>query len=115
MVFLAQMIPFSASSIISIAISIGFSAATVWLSAQLVTGSASLKGALIFSVLAYIVLYFLVFIPIPSIPFVSLTILIEVLLKSLFAMKFFNTDFRKGISIAGVQTLFGFMLIIPYF
>jgi len=70
---------------------------------------------LIFSVLTYVVLIFLAYIPIPTVPIVSLTILIEVLIKSLFAMKFFNTDFRKGISIAGVQTLFGFMLIIPYF
>jgi hypothetical protein len=114
MVFLAQLIPLSTGSIIPFIINIMFSAITVWLSAQLVTGSASLKGALIYSMLTYVVFIFLAFIPIPSIPFVSIMVVIEVLIKSLFAMKFFDTDFRKGISIAGVQTLFGFMLIIPF-
>jgi hypothetical protein len=114
MVMLAQLIPFSTSSIIPFIINIVFSAITVWLSAQLVTGRAELKGALLYSVLTYVVFIFLAFIPIPSIPFVSVLVVIEVLIKSLFAMKFFNTDFRRGISIAGVQTLFGFMLIIPF-
>ena len=115
MVFFAQIIPFSPNAIVSIILNVVFSAVTVWLSAQLVTGGASFKGALIFAALSYVTLMFMGFIPIPTIPFINLVILIEVLLKSLFAMKFFNTDFKQGISIAGVQTLLGFILVIPYF
>jgi len=114
MVFLAQVIPFSIGNIYSIVISILFSALTVWLSAQLVTGRATIQGAFLFSLITYFVLIFLRVFPIPSIPFISLTIAVEVLIKSLIATKLFNADFRKGISIAGVQTLFGFMIIIPF-
>jgi hypothetical protein len=114
MVFLAQVIPFSIDSIISIAITIAFSALTAWLSAQIVAGRATLQGAALFSILTYVVLLFLRYIPIPSIPFVSVMVVAEAVIKSLLAMKFFYTDFKGGLSITAVQMLIGFMLIIPF-
>jgi hypothetical protein len=114
MVFLAQVIPFSVNSIIPIAISIAYSALTAWLSAQIVAGRASMQGAILFSLLTYIILIFLVYIPIPSIPFISVMIVAEAVIKSLLAMKFFYTDFRGGLSITAVQMLIGIMLVLPF-
>jgi hypothetical protein len=116
MVFLAQVIPFSLSpsSIISIVVTIAFSALTAWLSAQIVVGRATLQGAAFFSLLTYVVLIFLRYIPIPSIPFVSVMIVAEAVIKSLLAMKFFYTDFKGGLSITAVQMLIGFMLVVPF-
>jgi hypothetical protein len=114
MVFLAQVIPFSINSIIPIAISIAFSALTAWLSAQIVAGRATLQGAALFSILTYVVLIFLRYIPIPSIPFISVMVVAEAVIKSLLAMKFFYTDFKGGLSITAVQMLIGFMLVIPF-
>jgi len=114
MVFLAQVIPFSINSIVPIIISILFNSLTAWLSAYIVTGRASLQSALLFSVFSYAILILSTFIPSISIPFISTFILIEILIKSLLAMKFFNTDFRGGISIAGVQMLLGMIIILPF-
>jgi hypothetical protein len=114
MVFLAQAIPFSIGNIVPIIISILFGMLTAWLSAQVVVGRASLQGALLFSALSYIVILFSSFIPSISIPFISVYILIEVLIKSLLAMKFFNSDFRGGVSITAVQMLLSIIIILPF-
>lgn len=114
MVFLAQVIPFSLDSIVPIIISILFGALTAWLSAQVIVGRASLQSALLFSALSYIIILFSSFIPTISIPFISTAILIEVLIKSLLAMKFFNSDFRGGISITAVQLLLGMIIMLPF-
>jgi hypothetical protein len=114
MVMLSQVIPFSLASIIPIITHILFNTITIWLSVQFVKGRATLQGALIFSVVAYFALILLRFIPIPALPFVSTIVIIEVVIKSLLAMKLFNTDFRGGVCMAGVQMLFGFILILPF-
>lgn len=114
MVFLAQVIPFSVNSIMSIVISVAFSALTAWLSAQIVAGRATLQGAVLFSLITYIVLMFIVYVPIPTIPFISVLIVAETVIKSLLAMKFFYTDFKGGLSITAVQMLIGFMIIVPF-
>lgn len=95
-------------------IDILFSALTVWLSAQIVTKRSSIQGALIFSVISYAAFILIGMIPIPSIPFISTYIFIQVLIKTFIAMKFFSTDFSGGLAITGVQMLFGSMLIIPF-
>jgi hypothetical protein len=114
MVFFAQILPFSIGNIIPIIISILFGALTAWLSAQIVAGRASLQDALFFSVSSYVVLLLSSFIPSISIPFISTAILIEVLIKSILAMKFFNSDFRGGISITAVQLLLGMIIALPF-
>ena len=111
---LSQVIPFSIESIIPFVTHILFNTITIWLSAKFVTDRATIQSALIFSVVAYFALVLLRFIPIPSIPFVSIIVIIEVLIKSLLAMKLFNADFRGGVCIAGVQMLFGFILLLPF-
>ncbi|MFH0928797.1 MAG: hypothetical protein V1818_00380 [Candidatus Aenigmatarchaeota archaeon] len=115
MVFLAQVLPFSVGNIVPIVISILFGAVTAWISAQIVSRHASLQGALLFSVVSYVVIMISVFIPTIAIPFISTMFAIEAVIKSLLAMKFFNTDFRSGLAITGVQMLLGMILIIPYF
>lgn len=114
MVFLAQIIPFSAGNIVSIVVSVLFGALTAWLSAQIVMSRASLQGALLFSAISYIVLIFATFIPSISIPFINTFIAIEVLIKSLLAMKFFNSDFRRGIAITAVQMVLDIVIILPF-
>lgn len=114
MVFLAQVLPFSMGNILSIVISILFGALTAWLSAQIVTSRAELQAALLFSAVSYIVLLVAAYIPSISIPFISTYILIEVLIKSLLAMKFFNSDFKGGFSITAVQMLLGIIIILPF-
>ena len=69
---------------------------------------------MLYSIVSYVALILLRYFPIPYIPFVNATIIVEVVIKSLIAMKIFNTDFRGGISIAGVQILFGMMLALPF-
>jgi len=114
MVMLAQVIPFSLTGIVSILIQIVFNTITTWLSAQFVVGNVRLQNALIFATVTYFVIYFLVFIPIPSLPIINTVILIEAIIKSLLAMKLFNTDFRGGICIAGVQILFGTIIRLSF-
>lgn len=111
---IAQFIPFSIGNIIPIVISILFNTLLVWLSAQVVIGKATLQDSLIFSAVTYFVLIFLNFIPIPSLPLVSTVLLVELVIKSLLAMKFFDAEFRQGISIAGVQMLFGTIIALPF-
>ncbi len=114
MVMLAQFMPFSLTSIVPILIQIVFNTITAWLSAQFVSGSARLQDALIFAVVTYFLIYFLVLIPIPSLPIINTVILVEAVIKSLLAMKLFNTDFRGGICIAGVQMLFGTIIRLSF-
>jgi len=114
MVILSQVIPFSIEAIIPIISSIIFSTITVWLSAQLVSRGARIQNAVVFSLVVYAANILLGFFPIPSFPFISTRILVEVIIKSLVAMKFFSTDFRGGICIAGVQIIFGMILILPF-
>ena len=114
MVLLAQVLPFSAGNIVSIVIGILFGALTAWLGAQIVTGRASGQGALLFSVVSYIVLLISTYIPSISVPFINTFMLIEVLIKSLLAMKFFDTDFKKGVSITAVQMLLEIIIVLPF-
>ncbi|NIM47319.1 MAG: hypothetical protein GTN40_04140 [Candidatus Aenigmarchaeota archaeon] len=115
MVMLAQIIPFSIYGIIPIVIQILFSTITAWLSAQLVIGGARLQNALIYALITYFVVYLVVLVPIPAIPVINTIVLVEALLKIFVAMKFFNTDFRGGLSIAGVQILLGTIISIPFY
>ena len=114
MVMLSQVLPFSIYSIIPIAIQIIFNTVTAWLSAQLVIGNARLQDALIFAVVTYVAIYLLVFIPIPYLPIVNAVILVEAIVKVFVAMKFFNTDFRGGLSVAGVQMLLGTIIRLSF-
>ena len=114
MIMLSQVIPFSITDIIPIVINILFNTLTIWLSAQAVTSKAEIQNALLFSAITYFVLIFLRFIPIPSLPFVTIAIIIEVAIKSLLAMKLFDADFREGISIVGVQMIFGLVISLPF-
>jgi hypothetical protein len=114
MVFLSQVLPFSMQAFIQMVIDILLNGIIVWLSAQLVTGRAKIQNAFIFSILIYFILVLLNFVPIPSVPFVSISIAVEVLIKALLAMKLFSTSFSKGICIAAVQMLLGFILILPF-
>jgi len=111
---LSQFIPFLPVDIISIVIQIIFNTITAWLSAQFVTGSARLQNALIFALVTYFAIYLLVFIPIPILPVINTVILIEAIIKSLVAMKLFNTNFRNGFCIAGVQILFGIIIRLSF-
>jgi hypothetical protein len=114
MVFLAQVLPFSIGNIVPIIVSILFGTLTAWLSAQIVVGRASFQGALLFSAISYIVIIFATYIPSISIPFINTIIVIEVLIKSLLAMKFFNSDFKGGIAIMAVQMILEIMIILPF-
>jgi hypothetical protein len=114
MVFFAQVLPFSIGNIVPIIISILFGTLTAWLSAQIITSRPSLQGALLFSAISYLVLIVATFIPSISIPFINMFILIEVLIKSLLAMKFFNSDFKGGVAITAVQMLLDIVIILPF-
>lgn len=114
MVFLAQVLPFSIGNIVPIIVSILFGTFTAWLSAQIVTRGATFQGALLFSAISYIVLMFTTYIPSISIPFINMFILIEVLVKSLLAMKFFSSDFKGGIAIMAVQLVLEIMIVLPF-
>jgi hypothetical protein len=109
-----MLMPFSIGSIVPMVISIMLGAVTAWISAQIVNRRAPFQGALLFSVISYIVILFSSYIPTITIPFISTYFLIEVVVKSLLAMKFFGSDFRSGLSITGVQMLLNMILIIPY-
>jgi hypothetical protein len=114
MVFLAQVLPFSIGNIIPIIISILFGTLTAWLSAQIVLSRPSFQAAILFSVISYIVLMFSSYIPTISIPFISTFMLIEAVIKSMLAMKLFNTDFKDGLSITAVQMLLGMIITLSF-
>jgi hypothetical protein len=114
MVFLAQMLPFSIGSIIPIVISILVGTITTWISAQIVSSRPSIQSAFLFSLISYVVMMFSGYIPTLSIPFISVLLLIQVLIKSVLAMKLFGADFKRGLSIVAVQMLLG-MIITIYF
>ena len=107
-------IPFSVMDIIPIVIKILFNSLTAWLSATFVTESARLQDALIFSAVGYVATTLLVFVPIPSIPIVNISILVQLLIKAVLAMKLFNTDFKRGVSISGVQIIFNSLISLPF-
>ena len=115
MIMLSQVIPFSVESLIPIVIGILFNTLTVWLSATFVAGRATLQNSLLFSVISYFAVFFLRYAPIPSIPFISIIIIVEIALKSFIAMKFFNVEFREGVYIAGVQMLLGLIITLPIY
>lgn len=112
---LSQVIPLSLESLIPIVIGILFNTITVWLSAIFVTGRATVKNSLLFSVITYFAVFLLRYVPIPLIPFISVIVIVEIALKSLIAMKFFNTEFREGVYIAGVQMLLGLVITLPIY
>ncbi len=107
-------IPFSVMDIVPIVIHILFNSMTVWLSAMFVTDSARLQDALIFSAIAYVATILLRFVPIPYLPIVNTTIIVDMLIKTVLAMKLFNTDFKKGVCISGVQILFSSLISLPF-
>jgi hypothetical protein len=107
-------IPFSVMGIIPIVINILFNSLTAWLSAMFVTESARLQDALIFSAVGYVATILLAFLPIPSIPIVNISILAQLLIKAVLAMKLFNTDFKRGVSISGVQIIFNSLISLPF-
>jgi len=114
MVVLAQVFPFSIEAFIPIITSVLFSTLTIWISAQIIVSHGRFQDSLLFAIVSYVVLILMRFISIPYIPFVSTSIIIEVVIKSLLAMKLFHTDFRGGISLAGVQILIGMMITLPF-
>ncbi len=91
-----------------------YSTITILLSTQIVLGSIRIQDALMFAVITYVALLLLQYFPIPYLPFVNAIIIVEVVIKSLIAMQIFHTDFRGGISVAGVQILIGMMLVLPF-
>lgn len=103
-------------NIVSIVIQIVFETITAWLSAQLVTGGARLQDALIFALITYLATFSLVFVQsyIPALPFINIIILVQAIIKTLIAMQFFKTDFRRGFSIAGVQMLIGTIIRLTF-
>ena len=108
-------IPLSIDSIIPTIIQILFGSLTVWLSAQFVTGNVSLQNSLLFSSISFIAMILLSLVSIPSLIIINTMFAIEVIIKGLLAMKFFNTDFKKGVSIAAVQVIFNSIFILPFF
>jgi len=112
---LSQAVPFSVEVFIPIVIGILFNTITVWLSAMFVKGSVTIQNSLLFSVITYFAVFLLRYVPIPSIPFISVIIIVEIALKSLIAMKFFNVEFREGVYIAGVQMLLGLIITLPIY
>ena len=111
---LSQVLPLSINSLIPTIIEILYNTLTIWISATIVARKASLQGALIFSVISYFILILLSFLPIPSLPFISTVIVAEIAIKSLLAMKLFDTDFRQGLSIGGVQMILRLVLRLPF-
>ena len=107
-------IPFSIDPIIPTIIEILFGSLTVWLSAQFVTGNVSLQNSLLFSSISFIVLTLIRLVPIPSLPIINTIVAVEIIIKGLLAMKLFSTDFKRGISIAGVQVIFNSIFILPF-
>jgi len=107
-------IPFSVMDIIPIVINILFNSLTVWLSAMFVTESARFQDSLIFSAVGYVATILLAFLPIPSIPIVNISMLVQLLIKTVLAMKLFNTDFKRGVSISGVQIIFNSLISLPF-
>jgi hypothetical protein len=107
-------IPFSVGSVIPSIIEILFGSLTVWLSAQFVTGNVSLQNSVLFSSFSFIALILLRLVPIPSLPIINTMVVIEIAIKGLLAMKLFNTDFKRGVSIAGVQIIFDSMFLLPF-
>ena len=107
-------IPFSVMSIIPIIISVLFNSLTAWLSAMVVTEGARLQDALIFSAVGYVATILLAFLPIPSIPIVNISMLAQLLIKAVLAMKLFSTDFKRGVSISGVQIIFNTLISLPF-
>lgn len=115
MIMLSQTLPFSIEVFIPIIIGILFNTITVWLSATFVAGKATVQNALLFSAISYFAVFLLRYAPIPSIPFISVIIIVEIALKSFIAMKFFNVEFREGVYIAGVQMLLGLIITLPIY
>ena len=107
-------IPFSVMSIIPIVINILFNSLTAWLSAMFVTENARLQDALIFSAIGYAATILLAFVPIPYLPIINLSILAQLLIKAVLAMKLFSTDFKRGVSISGVQIIFNSLISLPF-
>jgi hypothetical protein len=100
--------------IIPIVISILFNSLTAWLSAMFVTENARLQDALIFSAVGYVATLLLGFLHIPSVPIVNIPMLVQLLIKTVLAMKLFNTDFKRGVSISGVQIIFNSLISLPF-
>ena len=107
-------IPLSVESIIPTIIQIIFGSLTVWLSAQFVTGNVQFQSALLFSAISFIALILLGFAPIPSLPIINTFMVAQMVIKGLLAMKLFDTDFKKGVCIAGVQIIFDSMFLLPF-
>jgi len=116
MVMVAQFMPISVELIAGITIQIIFSTITAWLSAQLVASGSTLQDALLFAIVTYAAVYFLGFVSgsIPTFPIINTIILVQAIIKTVVAMKLFNTDFRGGFCIAGVQILFGTIISLPF-
>jgi hypothetical protein len=114
MMFLAQALTLSVGSIVPIIISILLGTLTAWLSVQIVSSRASFQAALLFSAVSYVVLMFSSYIPAISIPFVSVFMLIQAVIKSVLAMKIFNTNFKSGLAIAAVQMLLGMIITFSF-
>lgn len=107
-------IPLSIESIIPTIIQIIFGSLTVWLSAQFVTGTVSFQNSLLFSSISFIALILLGLVPLPSLPIINIVVAVEIVIKGLLAMKLFNTDFKRGVSIAGVQIIFNSLFLLPF-
>ncbi|MBN2202662.1 MAG: hypothetical protein JW700_00540 [Candidatus Aenigmarchaeota archaeon] len=103
---------FSISGIISIILGILLGTVTAWISAYIVDRRASFQGALLFSAVSYVAMILFGYIPTISLPFISTYFLIDAVIKSVLAMKFFGTDFRSGLSITAVQMLLGMIITI---
>ncbi len=112
----AQVMPVSADLIVGIVIQIIFSTITAWLSAQLVASGSTLQDALIFAIVTFAAVFFISSVSgsIPTFPFINTIILVQAIVKTVVAMKLFNTDFRGGFCIAGVQILFAAIISLPF-